>query len=120
MLTPPTIIFNDLWNDLGLANGNKLRSYRKFKVNPCTEPYVKLIRSRQHRSNLAKLRCGTLPLQIELGRFSRPPIPLEERTCNYCNQNIVEDEFHFLMNCRLYSDIRCNLLMDAHATNNNF
>ena len=30
--------------------------------------------------------------------------------CKYCNLNEVEDELHFLMKCKLYTDERNNLL----------
>jgi hypothetical protein len=59
---------------------------------------------RHLRSYICKLRCGTLPLAIETGRFNKPPIPLNERTCpfNFC-YNTVEDEVHFLIDCDIYS-----------------
>ncbi len=61
------------------------------------------------RSHLSKLRRGTLPLQVELGRFARPKVALEERICHCCNTNSVEDEVHFLVVCPLYSDLRYDL-----------
>ncbi len=55
---------------------------------------------------MTQLRCGTLKLKIELGRFRRPPIPSEERICEMCPSAQVEDEKHFLFNCNLYDTIR--------------
>ena len=52
----------------------------------------------------AQFRCGILPLKIETGRFSR--LPLDERVCEMCNLNKIEDEFHFLCECTIYEDIR--------------
>ena len=44
-------------------------------------------------------------LQIEIGRWHKPkPSPLNERKCVHCN--IIEDEFHFVLECQKYTDIR--------------
>jgi hypothetical protein len=53
---------------------------------------------------MAQIRFGILQLRIETGRFSSTP--LEERTCEICNQNVVEDETHFLFNCEKYNHLR--------------
>ena len=47
-----------------------------------------------HRKNLAMLRCGSLPIMVELGR--RQKVSLGERLCTLCN-NDVEDEVHLLL-----------------------
>ena len=72
-----------LWNDSRNCNGNKLRTYRLFKVSLNTESYVSASLERFHLSVLSKLRAGTLPLEIELGRFSRPKVPLSTESVNY-------------------------------------
>ena len=40
-------------------------------------------------------------LKIERGRFSKLPIPVENRFCDHCLSEI-EDEFHFLIKCSKY------------------
>ena len=57
--------------------------------------------SRQQRSLLAKFRGGVLPLHVETGRWQNTP--WENRICRVCNQNCVEDEFHFLCICESYN-----------------
>ena len=69
-----------------------------FKEQYYTEEYVKFCIPRKERSMLAQIRFGTLPLHIETGRF-RGTIP-EERTCQVCNSQAIEDEFQFVMNIR--------------------
>ncbi len=59
--------------------------------------------TQQERSILAQFRLGTLPLEIELGRFVNKKI--EERICNICRSD-VEDEKHFLFDCNLYQQNR--------------
>jgi hypothetical protein len=57
----------------------------------------------RERSLVAQLRMGILPINIELGRYRN--IPAHERFCFNC-KNVVEDEFHFMFQCPVYSDIR--------------
>ena len=53
------------------------------------------------------LRAGSLPLAIETGRHRRPEtVPLQQRLCKLCHSGEIEDEFHFVMSCRLYDDLR--------------
>ena len=49
---------------------------------------------------LAQIRSGTLPLKIETGRFTR--VELENRLCIYCNQEKIESEIHFILECDCY------------------
>ena len=63
---------------------------------------------RPFRSVLAKIRSGNLPLNIETGRYSNPPIPLMERFCPFCCDK-VETEIHFLCDCHIYGDLRDSL-----------
>ena len=49
-----------------------------------------------------KLRCGILQPHVESGRFNETY--LENRTCNVCNNNVIEDEFNFV--CTKYSNVR--------------
>ena len=86
---------------------NKLRTYRTFKRDYGTEPYVKTLLPAAQRGALAKLRCGTAPLRIETGRYEGLPEP--QRTCFVCG-DLVEDERHVLTVCPLYTDIRTDLI----------
>lgn len=82
----------------------KLRTFKLFKMSPAVEPYLTCTLERHKRSLFAQFRCGILPLKIETGRFSR--MPVEERLCEFCDLKKVEDEFHFLCECKLYADVR--------------
>ena len=104
--------FTKIWNDNSNVNGNKLRLYRNFKKHLVPEHYVLNSMPRHLRSYICKLRCGTLPLVIETGRFNKPPIPLNEKTCPFC-YNTVEDEVHFLIDCDIQSDLRLSLFSRA-------
>ena len=72
---------DQLWNDKNKENGNKLRSYRIFKQTLETEKYVKLNMPWYKKCYYVRLRVGSLPLEIEKGRYKTPKIPVDERTC---------------------------------------
>ena len=84
----------------------KLRYYNMFKN--CIEPecYVAANSSKVKRSVLAQFRAGILPLAIETGRFRN--LDVEQRVCLICPSEI-EDEFHFLMSCPNYAELRINM-----------
>ena len=90
-----------IWNAFNNENWEiELRTYVNFKKSPVVEEYVKNVLSRSDRSLIAKFRCGILQLHIETGRFNNTK--LEERLCQICNSNTIEDEFHFLCVCPHY------------------
>jgi len=82
---------------------NKLRSYRLFKSTYNEEEYLRIPNDRQ-RTTITKLRLSCHKLRVETGRHNRTP--LEQRICQFCNMNKVEDEAHFLLDCSLYSNDR--------------
>lgn len=118
----------DRWNQ-SLLSKPKLRSYRKYKLNFETEPYVSCYLSRYQRSLLAKFRLGILPLRIETGRFNLKTDPItgkmrslhiNERVCQMCDLNVIEDEEHFLLKCPCYEEIRKQLYVIIRKKCNNF
>ena len=66
---------------------------------------------REQRSLTAQLRFGILPLRVETGRFAN--VQLENRICEICDQNVIEDECHFLFECVKYADIRSTWEMEV-------
>ena len=93
----------------------KLRTYILFKDNIYTENYVK-IRNRRRRSLLAQVRLGILPICIETGRFRN--LDVNERICEVCNIDLVEDEFHFICVCNVYSEYRETLFNKVENSEN--
>ena len=68
------------------------------------------------------LRCGTLPLHVETGRWCRPVKSLDQRICTYCNQNKIENEvgLHFLIECDIYDNLRVELFSKYAEFNTDF
>ena len=67
--------------------------------------YLDLVNVEKFRFALSRIRMSSHRLQIEAGRWHRPHrIPVNERKCLDCNN--VEDEFHFILECVKYTEIR--------------
>jgi len=96
----------------------KLRTFCTFKTEFGTEKYLTFNLERYERSLLAQLRIGILPLHIETGRYvGTPP---QDRVCLLCNNNQVEDENHFLFDCKLYDEFRSKLVDHVKLENPDF
>ena len=57
---------------------------------------------------MTRFRCSAHNLRIEEGRSRN--IDREQRVCTNCNMNVIENEYHFLLVCPLYSKIRKDCL----------
>ena len=90
-------LFDDIRRN---GEGNKLRTFRTFKQNICTENYLHLIKDRNVRTNFSRLRTSAHNLPIEKGRHHRPQkIPISERFCDQCDSREIGDEIHTIMSC---------------------
>ena len=100
---------NKLFDD-PKRNGNKLRSYRTYKDKFQKEEYLKL-NSKSLRGTLARLRLSAHNLHIETGRYVKQSERKEpqDRLCVYCDLKECEDEYHFVMRCTLYQNLRQKL-----------
>ena len=90
-----------------------------------------MVRNRNQRCFLSRLRVSSHRLQIELGRHTRPPTPAHKRYCQYCrpgprppppppqcptcpgtlcaclpgrlvSEPAIDTEFHFLVQCAMF------------------
>ena len=66
----------------------------------------------------AHLGLGILPLHVETGRFNNTPV--DERICKLCDQNVVEDETHFILHCSKYEVERRNMFLKVKQQQVNF
>lgn len=110
--------WTDDLNKMQRANGsqNKLRTYKLFKSEYLSEHYLLSDLLINHRSALAKFRCGVAPIRIETGRYER--LALENRLCSLCN--VVESECHVICVCPAYQDLRNILFNKAKSVIQNF
>ena len=97
----------------------KLRTYFSFKEHFEFEQYLNIIKNFDKRRSVTNFRISAHRLKIERGRFSKPPIPVENRFCDHCLSEI-EDEFHFLIKCSKYNSPRNNLFSVVQINCRNF
>ena len=91
-------------------NDSKLRTFVKFKRSFELENYLLTLKNFSKRSTLTRLRISAHDLRIETGRYNKPlKIPASERLCQHCELKEIEDEFHFIMNCQKYHELRNHL-----------
>ena len=93
-----------------LSKFPKLDTYRKIKSDYRTEPHILYVGIKRHQQALTRLRVSSHNLHIERGRHCRPITPRNERLCNFCSLDQVDDEKHFLMACKFHSAERQSLL----------
>ena len=82
--------------------------YKEFKCNYEVSSYINKLDNIKYRQVLAKLRLSSHRLNIEVGRHNS--IARHERKCTLCTLNDIEDEYHFVLRCPLYADIRRNYI----------
>ncbi|CAJ0967361.1 unnamed protein product [Ranitomeya imitator] len=61
------------------------------------------------RQILSRYRLSAHSLAIKCGRHRQSYKPREERLCQHCDQEAIEDETHFLLHCSKYSAVRDTL-----------
>ena len=68
-------------------------------------------------------------MRVETGRRQRVryettgqtrSLKLEERVCSICSSGEVEDEYHFLLKCDVFSDIRVDYINNIMPNNADF
>ena len=92
------------WNEQ-VSNSSRANTY-KLIANFNFKCYLDVVTVRKFRYAFTRLRVASHRLEIEAGRWHKPNrTPVEERKCLFC-RNSLEDEFHFVIECKLYQDLR--------------
>ena len=87
-----------------ISSNAKLESYCLYKETFMFEPYLDVLNIRKFRSVYVNFRTSCHDLEIERARYRN--VPRAERLCRMCNSGIIEDEYHFLMCCDFYNELR--------------
>ena len=67
--------------------------------------YLEVLNVTKYRKSLSRLRLSSHRLEVEVGRWTKPnKTPIQNRKCKFCH--VLEDEFHFLLECPFYSHLR--------------
>ena len=78
-----------------------IQFYSIFKHDYKISSDLDLTSNSTKRKDLNKIRINNHKLMIETGRYNQTPHI--DRFCPVCNSGIIEDEFHFLLQCPKYS-----------------
>ena len=90
-----------------IQNSAKLAIYATIKSLYGKEKYLQILTLKKSIQIMAKFRISNHELEIEQGRHEG--ILLAKRCCLVCEQHgrtVLEDEYHLLLHCSLYDDIR--------------
>ena len=85
---------------------SKLNFLAIYKNDHKFEKYLQMDNF-EHRRAITKIRSSSHKLEIETGRWCN--IPRENRICQNCALNKVEDEFHLLFECQMHVAERTKL-----------
>jgi len=88
----------------GVEICSSLTCYREIKCTFDRADYLQVLENRKNRNVIAKLRLSSHKLFVETGRHRQ--IPRQDRKCILCNIDDVEDEYHFMLICPFYNNIR--------------
>ena len=99
----------------GLEASGSMSTYKEINQNFELSPYLLKVHNRKNRNALAKLRLSSHSLMIESGRHNG--IARENRRCSLCNENDIEDEYHFVLICPTYNELR-SMYIKRYFTNN--
>ena len=83
------------------------RLYKFIKQKFCFETYLN-VRNRDLRIHISKLRLSSHLFMIERGRWGNRRLNIENRLCSLCN--VLEDEYHCLIECPRFVTERKGLL----------
>ena len=99
--------YREFWKHK-IESSSKLDFYRKVKHNFSSEKYLDIVQNFNglSKKDYVKLRISNHSLLVETKRYSRPKIPRENRICEFCHLNEVEDETYLLFYCPQYTNFR--------------
>ena len=98
-------VFQQTWyTEINNSSRLTCSSYCRFKHAFTQEKYLDCISEKKYRIPLCKFRVSAHNLAIEKGRHL--DISRENRICQFCNLNVVESEYHFLLVCPNLLELR--------------
>ena len=107
----------DIFHQEAFANlakpSSKLRTYWKIKTDIGIEKYLYHITNVETRIAVSRLRLSNHELMIEKGRHLK--LDVSQRICPFCEGGCLEDEYHFLLQCKTYASLRNELYLTAHT-----
>ena len=101
-------IKDHFWQQINgnINNLSKNRLYTHLNIKCTNNNYLFTIKEKYIRFAITKIRIGSHNLMIERGRWSK--LELIDRQCSTCFK--LEDEYHVIVECPLYHNIRKTFL----------
>ena len=97
-----TTVTDSFWQENN-GNINELSNNRLYRnLNLESIDYLNLLPNNFIRIAITKLRLGSHYFMIERGRWKK--LELIDRLCIFCNE--IEDEYHIVMCCKRYNNLR--------------
>ena len=91
--------------DSYIDNSNKCILYKHvLKNDRLVQPYLNQGIPAKYKKYISKFRLSAHSLNVETGRYDSTI--RENRLCTKCNLADIEDEYHFILKCPYYTDIR--------------
>lgn len=91
----------------------RLDFFSKIKQEFKEDQFLNDVKNFDLKKDYYKFRTSNHALFIETGRYCRPVLSREKRTCKFCNNNDIEDEMHLLFKCTLYADLRQTFMQNV-------
>jgi hypothetical protein len=90
--------------------------YNKKVVNPNFEnnKYLFVLTRIKKRINISKIRTSSHEVHSANGCWQIPKTPWKEGICHICDTKRVEDEKLILLECLVYTNIRCQFQNNCH------
>ena len=88
-----------------IENAHPLKLFKFLNPTLQQADYLNYIYYEKHRKALTRLRLSSHSLRIESGRYDKK-CPTSERKCIFCTSNEIEDEYHFVLICNFYTELR--------------
>ena len=99
----------------GLNHSTSMSLFREIRETFDLSSYLLKLQNRKQRNAITKLRLSSHSLYIETGRHTG--VARENRKCILCNKNDLEDEFHFVLKCPLYQELRTTYIKRYYTNN---
>ena len=102
-------IYMQEWH-MRLENSTRASFYQVYKASFEYSNYLDCIYVKGHRIALTRLLTSSHALHVESGRWRRNPVLARERRFCFNCPGKVEDEYHFIFECPIYSLLRRQLV----------
>ena len=99
----------------GLNMSSSMTMYRELKPHFGRAAYLTTLLNKKLRNALSKLRLSSHRLALETGRHTG--VERQNRKCAFCVKDDLEDEYHFVLICPRYNNLRTQLIKQYYYRN---